>query len=75
MAEDGRILDGPRVARRPHLDKLSQRQSFDRICRLGMSVCRRVCVMNHATKAIEVEDIEARVAELERAPQMRGNSQ
>jgi predicted negative regulator of RcsB-dependent stress response len=27
------------------------------------------CVMNHATKAIEIEDIEARVAELERATQ------
>jgi transposase-like protein len=25
------------------------------------------CVMNHATKAIEIEDIEARVSELERA--------
>jgi len=25
------------------------------------------CVMNQATKAIEIEDIEARVAELERA--------
>ena len=25
------------------------------------------CIMNHATKAIEVEDIEARVCELERA--------
>jgi len=25
------------------------------------------CIMNHATKAIEIEDIEARVAELERA--------
>ena len=25
------------------------------------------CVMNHATKAIEIEDIEARVTELERA--------
>jgi hypothetical protein len=24
------------------------------------------CIMNHATKAIEIEDIEARVAELER---------
>jgi|SRR6516164_734067 hypothetical protein len=27
------------------------------------------CVMNHATKAIEIEDIEARVAELESASQ------
>jgi hypothetical protein len=25
------------------------------------------CVLNHAMKAIEIEDIEARVAELERA--------
>jgi hypothetical protein len=25
------------------------------------------CVMNHATKAIEIEDVEARVSELERA--------
>jgi hypothetical protein len=28
MAEDGRVLDGPRVARRPHLDNLSRLQSF-----------------------------------------------
>ena len=27
------------------------------------------CVMNHATKAIEIEDIEARVAELEQGAQ------
>jgi ribosomal protein S11 len=26
------------------------------------------CVMNHSSKAIEIEDIEARVSELERAP-------
>jgi hypothetical protein len=25
------------------------------------------CVMNHSSKAIEIEDIEARVSELERA--------
>ena len=31
------------------------------------------CVMNHATKAIEIEDIEARVSELERAANQKGN--
>ena len=30
------------------------------------------CVMNHATKAIEIEDIEARVSELERTNQKAG---
>ncbi len=29
------------------------------------------CVMNHATRAIEIEDIEARVAELERAAELK----
>ena len=29
------------------------------------------CVMNQATKAIEIEDIEARVAELERAAEQK----
>jgi hypothetical protein len=33
------------------------------------------CVMNHATKAIEIEDIEARVAELERAAEQVKSSQ
>jgi hypothetical protein len=28
------------------------------------------CVLSHATKAIEIEDIEARVSELERAAQL-----
>jgi hypothetical protein len=31
-------------------------------------------VLDHSAKAIEIEDIEARVAELERAAQMKGNS-
>jgi hypothetical protein len=31
------------------------------------------CVMNHATKAIEIEDIEARVAALEAAAGEQGN--
>jgi hypothetical protein len=31
-------------------------------------------VLDHSANAIEIEDIEARVAELERAAQMRGNS-
>jgi len=30
------------------------------------------CVMNHATKAIEIEDIEARVSELERTTEQQG---
>jgi transposase-like protein len=33
------------------------------------------CVMNHATKAIEIEDIEARVSELERAAEQVKSSQ
>ena len=33
------------------------------------------CVMNHATKAIEIEDIEARVTELERTAELAKSSQ
>jgi hypothetical protein len=33
------------------------------------------CVMNHATKAIEIEDIEARVTELERTAELSKSSQ
>jgi hypothetical protein len=29
------------------------------------------CVMNHSSKAIEIEDVEARVSELERAAEAR----
>ena len=32
------------------------------------------CVMNHSSKATEVEDVEARVTELERATKLAGNS-
>jgi hypothetical protein len=31
------------------------------------------CIMNHATKAIEIEDIEARVSELERTSNANGS--
>ena len=31
------------------------------------------CIINHAAKAIEIEDIEARVAELERATESQKN--
>jgi len=33
------------------------------------------CVLNHGLRALEVEDIEARVAELERAAQLTGAGQ
>jgi hypothetical protein len=33
------------------------------------------CVMNHATKAIEIEDIEARVTELERTAELSKSNQ
>ena len=33
------------------------------------------CVLNHAMKAIEIEDIEARVAELERAAEIARSDQ
>jgi hypothetical protein len=29
------------------------------------------CIMNHSSKAIEIEDIEARVADLERATETK----
>ena len=31
------------------------------------------CIMNHSSKAIEIEDVEARVSELERAAEASGN--
>ena len=46
---------------------------FDQNTPASVRVRAAECIMNYSSKAIEIEDVEARVSELERAAEASGN--
>ena len=46
---------------------------FDQNTPASVRVRAAECIMNHSSKAIEIEDVEARVTELERAAEASGS--
>jgi hypothetical protein len=48
---------------------------LDQTTRASVKVRAAECVMTHSSRAIEVEDVETRVAELERAAEAQKKNQ